>query len=118
MILIIVTLCAVMYITLKAMYNMFFENDEEQSKPDPVLDYDIIDEISRERERAKNIEDVISTAEAYSAGEHEKAVTISVPDATGNKNINAFISPEFLKYIYSEREKARTSLKESIKKMR
>lgn len=113
----VITFILIVPVILKLLMTVFAPVPDDPEEEELKLNYDLIDEISRERERVRNVEDIISTAEAYTAGEHEKSVTISVPDATGIKEVNAFISPEFLQYIYSEREKARTSLKKKCRKM-
>lgn len=113
----IITGIAMLYIIIKT--SILIVKDEKQISPEHEIniDYEVIDEIVREREQAKTIEDMISSAESYHEGQHEKAVQISWYDPSGKRSVDTFVSEDFIRYAYTERDKIRTSLSESVQKL-
>lgn len=95
-----------------------FTNESREEKEIRNL-YEQVDELVADREQSKRIEDIISSAEAYKRGEHEKALTLSYADADGRiKEFKTFVSDETLSYLYSERNKTRGKMKEKLSKIK
>lgn len=86
----------------------------EQEHDSDYICYSEVDEMAEIRERLKILEDLISTCESYSVGEHEKSFRISWHDMTGNNHYDAFVSAEFIDYLYAERIRLRCALRKKI----
>lgn len=90
------------------------EAKKQKTDDDGQIRYADIDDISELRERLRLLEDLITSCEAYAAGEHEKSIRITWHDATGKKHYDGFVSAEFLEYAYRERKRLRCALRKKI----
>ncbi len=92
-----------------------------ESKPETKLHsvhYEQIDDIIALRERAKIIEDLITSIESTQMENgYIKQIAISWSDAIGIKEYKTFSSEKLLEYLYSERDEIRTSLLKKVKKI-
>lgn len=81
------------------------------------LPYKLIDEIASERERVKNIEDLISVIEAYKDDPEHEEFSIAFTAPNGGYRFDVFSSDELLTYLYSERKKSREEMSIKIRKI-
>lgn len=94
----------------KSMKRKTSENFEEEN-----ISYQLIDEIASERERAKQLEDLISVLEAYKDAQADEDFNVSFTDPSGSYKFSVKYSDELLGYLYTERQKTRTELNKKIK---
>lgn len=108
-----------MFFVIRAAYKFRLPSEENISEKEEskeiIFSYELIDSIARERDRAKGIEDIISWAECYRMGEVERMFRVSWTDAAGENQFETFISEDFINYLYSERDRIRTSLSSKIR---
>ena len=74
--------------------------------------YSLVDSIASERERVRNIEDLISLTEASMEEESESGITVNFTDASGEYHFRA---EALLQYLYSERAQIRKEISEKIR---
>lgn len=95
--------------------NNIIDRDPPDNPEDENLPYQLIDEIAKERERVKKLEDLISVIEAYRDAPADEDVSISFADPSGDYKFKVKYSEELLVYLYAERQKTRTELSKKIK---
>lgn len=80
------------------------KGEAEQDKK--AYSYTQLDSILQDRERTKQLEDLISSSSAYKMGQHEKAIQITYSDIDGTKHTyDTFVSDAALDYFKQESDK-------------
>lgn len=77
--------------------------------------YSLVDSIASERERVRNIEDLISLTEASMEEESESGITVNFTDASGEYHFRAEADMALLEYLYAERRQIRKEISEKIR---
>lgn len=77
--------------------------------------YRLVDAIAAERERVKNIEDLMSLIEAKMSEAEETGITVKFTDATGEHSFTAMAGDDLLDYLRCERAQIRKEISEKIR---
>lgn len=109
------------YIMAKPLIHMSeIKKSDDSEVPDVTFRYSDIDDIVTIRERLKKVENLISVCEAYSEGEHIRAIRISYTNSeTGNLDAyDTFVSNELITYLYQERHALRMNLERKFSRIK
>lgn len=91
------------------------QRTESKEESDEILPYELIDEIASERERIKNLEDLITVMETYHEYPDERCVNVCFQDPAGRYKFDVEYSGELLEYLYAERLRTKAELSRKIK---
>lgn len=90
-------------------------SEESEDNFTGYVPYELVDAIASERERVKNIENLISVIEATMNEESESGIQINFADASGQYRFHSTANEALLQYLYSERAQIRKEISEKIR---